>query len=56
MSLNPAYPDSSKKRFCPFFHNDWWTCIPEPLSSKTGLGMNVAVLPAFHATFLTTYL
>jgi hypothetical protein len=30
--------------------------MPEPLSPKSGLGMNVAVLPAAHAVFLTTYL
>ena len=40
----------------PSFHSDWWTCIPEPFSSKIGLGMNVAVLPALAASFLTTYL
>jgi hypothetical protein len=49
-------PDVVPKTFCPFFHNDWWTCMPEPLSAKTGFGMNVAVLPARHAAFLTTYL
>ena len=30
--------------------------MPEPLSSKIGFGMNVAVLPAWRATFLITYL
>ena len=30
--------------------------MPEPLSSKSGLGMKVTVLPAFQAMFLTTYL
>ena len=30
----------------PFFHNDWWLCMPEPLSPNSGLGMNVTVLPA----------
>ena len=30
--------------------------MPEPLSPKSGFGMNVAVLPAAHATFLTMYL
>jgi hypothetical protein len=30
--------------------------MPLPLSPKRGFGMNVAVLPAFLATFLTTYL
>ena len=30
--------------------------MPEPLSPKIGFGMNVAVLPCFRATFLTTYL
>ena len=39
----------------PPFDSDWCTCIPEPFSSYSGLGMNVAVLPAALATFLTTY-
>ena len=30
--------------------------MPDPLSPKSGLGMNVAVLPAATATFFTTYL
>ena len=30
--------------------------MPEPFSSKIGLGMNVAVFPACLAVFLTTYL
>src|ERR1041384_6331271 len=30
--------------------------MPEPLSPKMGFGMNVAVLPAWRAVFLTTYL
>ena len=30
--------------------------MPEPLSMKIGLGMNVTVLPAWRAVFLTTYL
>ena len=30
--------------------------MPEPLSWKIGLGMNVADLPCRHATFFTTYL
>ena len=40
----------------PSFQSDWWQCMPEPLSPKIGFGMNVAVLPAARATFLTTYL
>ena len=24
-------------------HSDWWQCMPEPLSPKSGFGMNVAV-------------
>ena len=31
-------------------------CMPEPLSMKSGFGMNVTVLPACYAVFLTTYL
>jgi hypothetical protein len=30
--------------------------MPEPLSPKSGLGMNVAVLPFTHAVFLMMYL
>ena len=41
---------------CSSFQSDWWTCMPLPLSPKSGLGMNVAVLPCFRATFLTMYL
>src|SRR4051812_12723531 len=56
MSDRPAYPASEKNSGSPPFHNDWWQCMPEPLSWKIGLGMNVADLPAAHATFFTTYL
>ncbi|RAN93098.1 hypothetical protein LAH08_06382 [Micromonospora noduli] len=30
--------------------------MPEPLSPKSGLGMNVAVLPLAQASFFTMYL
>ena len=30
--------------------------MPEPLSPKSGFGMNVAVMPCLRATFFTTYL
>jgi hypothetical protein len=30
----------------------WCTCITEPLSPNSGLGMNVAVMPRWRATFL----
>src|SRR5579859_6579584 len=53
--LRSAYL-SPPKSGLPFFQSDWWVCIPEPLSLKTGLGMNVAVLPALLATFRTMYL
>ena len=29
--------------------------MPEPFSSNSGFGMNVAVLPSWRATFLITY-
>ena len=29
--------------------------MPDPFSSNTGFGMNVALLPACAATFFTTY-
>ena len=35
---------------------DMCVCMPEPLSPKSGLGMNVTVLPYFLATFLMMYL
>ena len=38
------------------FHNDWWTCIPDPLSPFTGLGIKVAVFPKECATICTPYL
>ena len=41
---------------CPSFQMLWWTCMPEPLSPKMGLGMKVTVLPFRRATFLITYL
>ena len=56
MSDSPAYPVSEKNSGSPPFHSDWWQCMPEPLSWNSGLGMNVAVLPAAAATFFTTYL
>jgi hypothetical protein len=36
---------------------DWWVCMPEPLSPKIGFGMKVTVLPNWRqAVFLMTYL
>ena len=40
----------------PFFHSDMCVCMPEPFSSKIGLGMKVATLPAWRATLRATYL
>src|SRR5579862_8036794 len=37
-------------------HSDWWVCMPEPLSEKIGLGMNVTVLPYWLATLLMIHL
>ena len=53
---SPAYPDLSAISGVPSFQRDWCVCMPEPLSPKIGFGMNVTVLPAARATFLTTYL
>ena len=39
-----------------FFQSDMWQCMPEPLSPKSGFGMNVTVLPRRRATFLMMYL
>src|SRR5665213_1901768 len=47
----PAYP-SPANRGLPFFQSDWCVCMPEPLSEKTGFGINITVLPAFAAAFL----
>src|SRR5207244_7104372 len=55
ISDKPAYPEPAY-RFLPSFHNELWTCMPEPLSMKIGLGMKVAVLPYLLATFLMMYL
>src|SRR5260370_1407648 len=55
MSLMPAYFSPANSGWLPF-HNEKCVCIPDPLSSKIGLGMNVAVLPWRRATFLMTYL
>ena len=54
-SERPAYP-SPAKRGLPPFQNDWWQCIPLPLSPYCGFGMNVADLLLRRATFFTTYL
>ena len=51
----PAYPSPAKSGLPPF-QIDWWKCMPEPLSPKSGLGMKVTVLPCRRATFLTMYL
>src|SRR6266850_1629611 len=55
ISLRPAYPSPANSGFPPF-HSDVWLCMPLPLSSKIGLGMNVTVLPLRFATFLQMYL
>src|SRR5438093_9958357 len=55
ISLNPAYPLPANSGFPPF-QRDVCVCMPLPLSSKIGLGMNVTVLPWRFATFLQTYL
>src|SRR6478736_751342 len=52
-SLMPAYFSPANNGWLPF-HREKWVCIPEPLSSKIGLGMKVAVLPWRRATFLMT--
>src|SRR5215468_2304567 len=41
-SLRPAYPFPAKSGFLSF-HSDVCECMPLPLSSKIGLGMNVPV-------------
>src|SRR5215475_3089488 len=35
---SPAYPSPANSGL-PFFHSDWWVCMPLPLSWKIGLGM-----------------
>src|SRR5580765_5491978 len=54
-SLMPAYFSPANSGWLPF-HSEKCVCIPEPLSSKIGLGINVAVFPCRRATFLTMYL
>src|SRR5688572_2066632 len=55
ISLRPAYPSPANRGVLPF-HSDVCECMPLPLSSKIGLGMNVTVLPCRFATFLQMYL
>ena len=40
----------------PPFQSDVCVCMPLPLSSKIGFGMNVTVLPCRFATFLQMYM
>ena len=54
-SLMPAYFSPANSGCLPF-HSEKCVCIPEPLSSNTGLGIRVAVFPWRRATFLTMYL
>src|SRR5262249_38707381 len=53
--LRPAYSLPANSGLPPF-HSEVWVCIPLPLSSNTGFGMNVTVLPWRLATFLQMYL
>src|SRR5260370_16808276 len=39
-----------------FSHNDWWGCMPEPLSENIGLRVKVAVFPNWWAVFFMMYL
>ena len=55
MSESPAYLLPAKSGLLPF-HKLKCTCIPDPLSWNSGLGMNVTTLPCRCATFLQTYL
>ena len=55
MSLRPAYLSPANSGLPPF-HSDMCVCMPVPLSSKIGFGMNVTVLPWRCATFLQMYL
>jgi hypothetical protein len=32
----------SKNAFSPPWNSDWWVCMPEPFSPKSGFGMKVA--------------
>ena len=40
----------------PSFHSDMWACMPEPFSSKIGLGMKVADLAGLAGDVRATYL
>ncbi len=53
--LRPAY-SSPANSGSPSFHSEMCVCMPLPLSSKIGLGMNVTDLPWRLATFLMMYL
>ena len=50
-SLRPGVAVAGEERLLPF-HSDVCVCMPLPLSSKIGFGMNVTVLPCRFATFL----
>ncbi len=57
-SLSPYGPAASANalRSSAIDHRLWWTCIPEPLIPKIGLGMNVAYRPCCWAIALSAYL
>src|SRR5690242_12076494 len=55
MSESPAYLFPANSGLSPF-HSEKCTCIPDPLSWNSGLGMNVTTFPCRAATFLATYL
>jgi hypothetical protein len=50
VSDTSPYPSGSYISVSSPCHSDWCVCMPDPFSSKIGLGMNVAVLPAWRAT------
>ncbi len=54
-SLRPAYFGPAK-RFLPPFQSEMCVCMPLPLSSKIGLGMNVTVLPCLLGDVLADVL
>ena len=54
-SDKPAYLSPENNAVFPF-QIDWCTCIPDPLSPFTGLGIKVAVFPNECETMCTAYL
>ena len=52
--LSPSASSPSEKAFSSPRNSESWRCIPEPFTSRSGFGMNVAYAPWRIATSFTT--